>query len=553
MIALTDLDVYRLAEKLSDMIWDDYDSWPEKAQKTVGIQIIRSADSISANPAEGYGRFTAPDRKKFYRYSRGSFEETKNWLRKCTRRSLISEERSQSYNLITQELGSKTKCIHKCNEVASMKSFKFQISIFIFILLAMWGCTTGDKGNQAEASDEYTCPMHPTIIQDEPGTCPICAMDLVRKGQPGEEVKITAELNYLLKPTNAVVTTSIRTITPERKSMQIEILANGMITYDTRRSTSIPIRFGGRLDKLLIKYNFQLIRKGQKVLEIYSAELVAAQRDLLYLLGADSENTQLINGARERLALLGLSNEQINELEATKKESYSFSVYSPVDGYVIETSASPSINGSESKSAVATSGMPGGMSGGTPNQSGRQSSPGVANELAIREGMYVSAGQGIFSVVNTERVWAEFDLPQKDGGRIKVNDLIKIGVDHSSETIEAKVNFIQPFFKGGENFTKIRVYLPNRSNHFRIGQLVTASFSATTALSMWIPLSAKLDLGTSQVVFVKRRGVFRPKAIVTGIQSGDWIEILSGLETTDSLSYNAQFMVDSEGFIKVKN
>lgn len=107
MIALTDLDVYRLAEKLSDMIWDDYDSWPEKAQKTVGIQIIRSADGISANPAEGYGRFTAPDRKKFCRYSRGSFEETKNWLRKCTRRSLISEERSQSYNLITQELGPK--------------------------------------------------------------------------------------------------------------------------------------------------------------------------------------------------------------------------------------------------------------------------------------------------------------------------------------------------------------------------------------------------------------------------------------------------------------
>ncbi len=431
-----------------------------------------------------------------------------------------------------------------------MKPFKFQISIFI--LLAIWGCTTGDKGSQAEASDEYTCPMHPTIIQDKPGTCPICAMDLVRKGQTGEEVKITSELNYLLKPTNAVVTTSIRTITPEQKSMEIETIANGMITYDTRRSTSIPIRFGGRLDKLMIKYNFQPIRKGGKVLEIYSAELVAAQRDLLYLLGADSENMQLINGARERLALLGLSDAQISELEASKKESYSFSVYSPVNGYVIETPASPSINDSESKSAVATPAMSGGMSGGTPSQSGRQSSSGVVNELAIREGMYVSAGQGIFSVVNTEQVWAEFDLPQRDGGRIKVNDPIKIGVDHSSETIEAKVNFVQPFFKDGENFTKIRVYLPNRSNHFRIGQLVTASFS-TTRLSMWIPLSAKLDLGTSQVVFLKRRGVFRPKAIVTGVQSGDWIEILSGLEASDSLSYNAQFMVDSEGFIKVKN
>ncbi|MBY0436256.1 MAG: four helix bundle protein [Cyclobacteriaceae bacterium] len=107
MIPLTDLDVYKLAEKLSDMIWYDYDKWPEKAQKTIGYQIIRSSDSISANLAEGYGRFTAPDRKKFYRYSRGSFEETKAWLRKVIRRELIRKERVDEYNKIIQELGPK--------------------------------------------------------------------------------------------------------------------------------------------------------------------------------------------------------------------------------------------------------------------------------------------------------------------------------------------------------------------------------------------------------------------------------------------------------------
>lgn len=105
MIPLTDLDVYKLAEKLSDMTWYDYDKWPEKAPKTIGYQIIRSSDSISANLAEGYGRFTAPDRKKFYRYSRGSFEETKAWLRKVIRRELIRKERVGEYNKIIQELG----------------------------------------------------------------------------------------------------------------------------------------------------------------------------------------------------------------------------------------------------------------------------------------------------------------------------------------------------------------------------------------------------------------------------------------------------------------
>ncbi len=107
MIALTDLDVYNLAEELSDKVWNDYDQWPKKAQWTIGLQVIRAEDSIAANLAEGYGRFTAPDRKKFYLYSRGSFEETKTWLRKARRRGLISEEKDMEYNSIVEKLGPK--------------------------------------------------------------------------------------------------------------------------------------------------------------------------------------------------------------------------------------------------------------------------------------------------------------------------------------------------------------------------------------------------------------------------------------------------------------
>ena len=88
-----ELDVYRLAEDLSDMIWYDFDKWSNKVQKTIGYQVIRSADSIAANIAEGYGRYTPADRKKFYLYSRGSFEETKSWLRKLITRKALSESR----------------------------------------------------------------------------------------------------------------------------------------------------------------------------------------------------------------------------------------------------------------------------------------------------------------------------------------------------------------------------------------------------------------------------------------------------------------------------
>ena len=78
MLRLEDLDVYNLAENLSDMVWYDFDHGGRKAQTTVGYQIIRSADSVSANISEGYGRYTPADRRRFYLYSRGSFRKRKH-------------------------------------------------------------------------------------------------------------------------------------------------------------------------------------------------------------------------------------------------------------------------------------------------------------------------------------------------------------------------------------------------------------------------------------------------------------------------------------------
>jgi four helix bundle protein len=107
MKRLIDLDVYKLSEKLSDKIWNDFDQWPEKVQRTIGYQIIRSSDSIAANISEGYGRFTPADRKLFYRYARGSFEETKTWLRKLIRRKIVNLENTKEYGSIISELGPK--------------------------------------------------------------------------------------------------------------------------------------------------------------------------------------------------------------------------------------------------------------------------------------------------------------------------------------------------------------------------------------------------------------------------------------------------------------
>ena len=107
MKEIFELDVYTLSEKLSDMIWDAFDKWPQKAQTTIGYQVIRSSDSIAANLAEGYGRYTPADRKLFYRYARGSFEETKAWLRKLIRRKLVKDSEIKEFTEIIDELGPK--------------------------------------------------------------------------------------------------------------------------------------------------------------------------------------------------------------------------------------------------------------------------------------------------------------------------------------------------------------------------------------------------------------------------------------------------------------
>ncbi|NLF40996.1 four helix bundle protein [bacterium] len=108
MVEVYELDVYRLAEQLSDMVWHDFDTWLEKVQKTIGYQIVRAVDSIASNIAEGYGRYALNDRKRFYHIARGSFEETKAWLRKAIRRGVISSPaRVEEYTKLVNELGPK--------------------------------------------------------------------------------------------------------------------------------------------------------------------------------------------------------------------------------------------------------------------------------------------------------------------------------------------------------------------------------------------------------------------------------------------------------------
>lgn len=436
---------------------------------------------------------------------------------------------------------------------------KRYLNILFLALAVLVAACKGEDHKHAEGDTEYTCPMHPQIVQNKPGTCPICGMDLVPKAAHGDGVEITEDLAFLLKPTNSTVIASIATTKPEQKTAEASIKMDGIITYDPRRVYSVPARVGGRIEKLFVKYNFQPILKGQKLMEVYSPELITAQKELLYLVQSAPEDKQLIQAARQKLQYLGATSEQINRLISRGEESYTFALYSPYDGYVIDLNATaPAATASMAAAPAASAGggmdAMGGGSAATAVAPATAAAAPAGQATQLREGMYVTVGQPLVRVVNAEQLWAEFNVPAGEMSSLAKGSPVLITFPQlPGEKLEAKVDFFQPFFDEGENFAKVRVYLPRDNRQVMVGQLVSAEATYTTEAALWVPKAAVLDIGTKTVAFKKVNGVFEPVAVTTGAVTRDHIQINSGLTQADVIATNAQFMVDSESFIKVSN
>lgn len=424
--------------------------------------------------------------------------------------------------------------------------FKFRLALLVFTLaIVLTNCSTKETAH--EHADTYICPMHPTVVSDKPSICPVCGMDLVRKARPGEEVKMTEELNKLIKSPNETVIASIKTIRPEFKAMPIELTLQGVVSYDERTSANISARVGGRLEKVFLKYEYQPVNRGQKVAEIYSPELVNAQRELLYLLQADAGNTSLIEAAKNKLSLLGVTTAQVEKIVQQKEVLYTFPVFSPVTGFIITESTTPPTAPSAAgmtASAAASDGM--GMGGGSAAAYSANPVAATPPSSLIREGNYVSTGQTIFKTVNTNSIWLEFRTMAHHGKHLKVGDVLTTGDGRA-----LKIDFIEPFGEGGEDFVRIRSYA--RGEQLLIGQLVEASIKKETKECLWLPKDAVTELGIDQIVFIKERGQFKPRKVETGTESNGFIEIRKGLASGDEVAVNAQYLVDSESFLKISN
>lgn len=389
-----------------------------------------------------------------------------------------------------------------------------------------------EPGNQEQENVEYTCPMHPEITRDTPGACPICGMELVKKETPGKQVS-DVELESLLKPANEFVRSSIPVTTIEKRGEQIEIEALGNIAYDTRQVGSISARVSGRIEKLYVRYRYQKINKGQKILDIYSPELLTAQQNLLFLLKNDKENTTFIQAAKDKLVLLGMSNKQLQQVIQSGKPSLTIAVYSGYGGHIHDAANGGLMN----------------TSAGTMKDISL-----ITEDLSLKEGMYIQKGESVFTVFNPDRAWAILNIYGDNQSLVKVGNTVRVLPETvPGKDFRASIDFIEPFYRKESKTLTARVYFDNSTLKIPIGSQVKATIFGNTRDAYWLPKEAVLSLGIDKVVFSKTKGGFRAVKINTGIVHENHIQIVSGLTATDSVAANAQYLMDSESFIKVKN
>ena len=342
------------------------------------------------------------------------------------------------------------------------------------------------------------------------------------------------QLESLLKPTNQYVISTIPVTAIKKEQIVAEIDALGRVEYDTRMIGNISARINGRIEKLYVRYKYQYIKKGEKIMDVYSPELLTAQQNLLFILKNDAGNISLIDAAKQKLLLLGMSADQVQKIIRTGNPIFSVSVYSNVSGHLHNAGDGLAMNPQASSSS---------MSAINPS----------TELLNLKEGMYVQKGQNLFSVYNPSKAWALLNIYTDGQSLIQKGQLVVITPEAGSgRSFQGRIDFIEPFYREGNRTTSARVYFDNSSLRLPVGSQVRGVIIAHPAMGYWLPKESVTSLGIDKIVFLKVTDGFKPKKVTTGATTDKSIQIVSGLSETDSVAIKAQFLIDSESFIKVK-
>ena len=363
--------------------------------------------------------------------------------------------------------------------------------------------------NSAEHSHEgeqtYTCSMHPQIRQPEPGICPICEMDLI----PLEEN--TSNDPYVLEMTEAAAQlANIQTATVgDGATTKVKALRlSGKIVADESRRASQVSHLPGRIEKLYVRFTGAPIEAGQKLADIYSPDLITAQRELIEAKKMISFNPELLEAARQKLRYWKLSEGQIEALESEGEIQEVFSIYAETNG--------------------------------------------IVEQRRVSVGDYINRGEVLFDVLDLKKVWVLFDAYERDLDQFRVGNRIQFTTPTFPDRVfSGRVSFIDPMINPQTRVATLRVEVSNTSGRLKPGMLVTGSWERPLVrnAALMVPESAVLWTGTRSVVYVKVPDASVPsyqyREVELGERIGDQYQIQKGLKAGEVVVVNGAFTIDA--------
>ncbi len=397
------------------------------------------------------------------------------------------------------------------------------VLIALFLGLGIGYFLFGQKGNTHEnhqhgnetktpaaAAEEqiWTCSMHPNVRQNEFGICPICEMDLIVL-----EANTSSDPLVLEMTEEAAKLANIQTtiIGEEKNSKGKTIHMTGKVQADERLASSLTAHVPGRIEKLYVTFTSEEVYQGQKLAEIYSPELIAAQRELIEAKKLESLNPNLIKAVRNKLKYWKIGEATIRSIEESGRIQETFTVYSDESGIV-------------SKRRVAL-------------------------------GDYIKEGEALFDLMKLNKVWVLFDAFEEDLPNISIGDRIEFNTNAiPNKTFKTNVTFIDPIVNPSTRTVSIRTEMSNTSKSLKPEMLVTGNFKKTknknkNKKQLTIPKSAVMWTGEKSVAYVKIPDMeipsFQFREIEIGDGLGDQYQLISGIESGEEVVTYGSFTIDA--------
>ena len=392
----------------------------------------------------------------------------------------------------------------------------------------------GEAGRSGAAvGQRYHCPMHPSVVQDHPGQCPICSMTLVPMSSASEApapppAGAPAGLAVVELTPARIQLIGMKTAAAERQSLGGELRAVGLVEANERGLTEVNVRFSGWVQKLLVAATGERVHRGQVLASVYSPDVLRAEQELLVAHGwkggvpsgagddhdpgGDVAVPGLEADARRRLQLLGIADREIDEVLSSGKPTDAIAIRSPADGYVL------------AKAALA--------------------------------GVAVQPGTVLFQVADLSTVWVTADVYEQDLARIHVGAKARFEPSaYPGEATAGKVQFVYPTLDPGSRALKVRVELRNHVDRdgprLRPGMSGTVRFDLPATTALMVPAQAVVDTGDARYVFVARpAGRFEPRMVKLGARVGDRVQVIDGLSEGEAVVTTGNFLIDSESRLR---